>query len=58
MLPKTGAYVESYDGKTKWIYFLMEDNDLLQKLILIGIKSALISKKSLIASMPNPSCMA
>ena len=31
MLPKTSAYVKSYDGHTKWIYFLIEDDDLLEK---------------------------
>ena len=31
MLPKTSAYVQSYDGKTKWMYFLIEDDDLLEK---------------------------
>ena len=31
MLPKTSAYVKSYDGKTKWMYFLIEDDDLLEK---------------------------
>ena len=25
MLPKTSAYVKSYDRKTKWMYFLTED---------------------------------
>ena len=30
MLPKTSAYVKSYDGQTKWMYFLTED-DLLGK---------------------------
>ena len=30
MLPKTSAYVKSYDGQTKWMYFLIED-DLLEK---------------------------
>ena len=29
MLPKTSAYVQCYDGKTKWMYFLIEDVDLL-----------------------------
>ena len=28
MLPKTSAYVKSYDGQTKWMYFLIEDDDL------------------------------
>ena len=31
MLPKTSAHVKSYDGQTKWVYFLIEDNDLLEK---------------------------
>ena len=30
MLPKTSAYVKSYDGKAKWIYFLIEDDGLLK----------------------------
>ena len=31
MLPKTNAYVKSYDGQTKWMYFLIEDDYLLEK---------------------------
>ena len=31
LLPKINAYVKSYDGKTKWMYFLIEDVDLLEK---------------------------
>ena len=31
MLPETRAYVKSYDGQTKWMYFLIEDYDLLEK---------------------------
>ena len=31
MLPKTTAYVKSYDGQTKWMYFLIENDDLLEK---------------------------
>ena len=31
MLPKTSAYVKSCDGQIKWIYFLIEDDDLLEK---------------------------
>ena len=31
MFPKTSTYVKSYDGKTKWMYFLIEDDDLLEK---------------------------
>ena len=42
MLLKASNYVKSYDGQTKWMYFLIEDCDLLENLILFGIKSALI----------------
>ena len=31
MLLKISAYVKSYDGQTKWMYFLIEDDDLLEK---------------------------
>ena len=31
MLPKTTAYVKIYDGQTIWMYFLTEDDDLLEK---------------------------
>ena len=31
MLLKTSAYVKRYDGQTKWMYFLIEDDDLLEK---------------------------
>ena len=26
-----GAYVKGYDGQTKWMYFLIEVDDLLEK---------------------------
>ena len=38
MLPKTSAYANSYDGRTKWMYFLIEDDDLLEKLNTIWDK--------------------
>ena len=31
MLPKSSACVKSYDGPTKWMHFLIEDDDLLEK---------------------------
>ena len=31
MLPETSAYVKIYDGQTKWMYFLIEDDDFLGK---------------------------
>ena len=30
MLPKTRAHVKNYDGQTKWMNFLIEDDDLLE----------------------------
>ena len=30
MLPKTSAYVKIYDRQTIWMYFLIEDDDLLE----------------------------
>ena len=47
MLPKTSAYVKRYDVETKWMYFLIEDDNLR----LFGLKSVLILKKKLIASL-------
>ena len=31
MLPKASDYVKIYDGQIKWIYFLIEGDDLLEK---------------------------
>ena len=31
MFSKMRAYVKSYDGKTNWMYFLIEHDDLLEK---------------------------
>ena len=31
ILPRTKAYVKSYDDQTKWMYFLNEDDDLWKK---------------------------
>ena len=30
ILPKTSTYVKSCDGKTKWMYFLIEEDELLE----------------------------
>ena len=46
MLSKTGMYVKSYDGQTKSMYFLTEDNNLLEKYNIIWDKvSANIIKR-------------
>ena len=38
MLPKTSAYVKSYNGQTKWMYFLVEVDGLLEKYKIIWDK--------------------
>ena len=45
MLPKTSAIVKSYDKKTKWIYFLIEDDDLSEKYSTIWDKVSSDIKK-------------
>ena len=45
MLPKTTAYVKSYDGQTKWMYFLIKDDDLLEKYSTIWNKVSADIKK-------------
>ena len=45
MLPKTSAYVKSYDRQTKWRYFLIEDNGLLKKYNTIWDKISADIKK-------------
>ena len=53
MLPKTSAYVKGHDGQSKWMYFLIEDDDLLEKYNAIWDKVRTeIKKKNLIASLP------
>ena len=42
MLPKTSAYLNCYEGQTKWMYFFIEDNELNYNIILFGINSTLI----------------
>ena len=31
MLPKPRAYVKRYNGQTKWMHFLIDNDDLLKK---------------------------
>ena len=45
MLPKTSAYVKSYDGLVKQMYFFIEDDDLLEKYNTIWDKVSLDIKK-------------
>ena len=43
MLLKKKAYMKSYDGQTKWMYFLMMTDS--KNIILFGKKSAQMLKK-------------
>ena len=60
MLPKMNAYVKSYDGQTKWMYFLIEDCDLVKKYntnqdkFSTDIKKKLIARQSTIKNFQNP----
>ena len=47
MLPKTRACVEGYDGQIEWIYFLIEDDDLLEKYDTIWNKVSADIKKGI-----------
>ena len=50
MLTKSSAYGKSYDGQTRWMYFLIEDDELLEKYSTIWDKFYADMKKNLIAS--------
>ena len=45
MLPKTNTYVKIYDKQTKWMYFFIEDVDLLEKYNTIWDKVSASIKK-------------
>ena len=45
ILPKTSACEKSYDGQTKWMYFLIEDDDLSEKYKTIWDKFSADIKK-------------
>ena len=51
MLLKISVYLKSYDGQTKWMYFLTEDDDLLEKYNTIWDKVSTDIKKNLIVSL-------
>ena len=51
MLPKTNAYVKSYDEQIKWMYFFIEDDDILKKYNTIWDKVSADIKRILIASL-------
>ena len=51
MFPKTSVYVKSYDGQTKWMRFLIEDDDLLEKYNTLWDKVSADIEKELIARL-------
>ena len=51
MLPKMLPYVKCCDTETRWMYFLIEDDDLLKKYNTIWDKVSADIKKNLIVSL-------
>ena len=47
MLSKTSAYAKGYDGQNKWIWFLIEGDDLLEKYNTIWDSESVCNKKIL-----------
>ena len=48
ILPRTSAYVKSYDDEAKWMHSLIEDNETLDRykyITMFEIKSRIVSKK-------------
>ena len=48
MLPKKRSYVKRYDGQIKWMYFLIEDDNLLEKYDNISDKASTDIKKEIV----------
>ena len=44
-LPRKSSYIKGYDGKTKWMYFLIEYDNLLGKYSTICNKGSANIKK-------------
>ena len=42
MLPKTSEYEKLYDEQIKWMFFLTENDNLLETYITIWIKPGLV----------------
>ena len=47
MLSKMSAYVKSYDGKTKWMGFLLKMSICWKNIMIFGIKSVIVLKKNM-----------
>ena len=53
ILPKKSVYVKSYDGRTKWMHFLIEDDDLLEKYNTVWDKVSANIKKEFYSEPVN-----
>ena len=51
MLPKTTTFVKGYHGQTKWMYFLIKGNNLLEKYNTIWDKVSADIRKKMILSL-------
>ena len=51
MLSKISTFAKSYDGQTKWMYFLIGNDNLLQKYSTIWDKISTDKKKDIIANL-------
>ena len=41
ILLKTSSYIKSYCGETIWMYFSIEDDELLKNVMIVGMKLAI-----------------
>ena len=53
LLPKSSDYVKGYDRQTKWVSFLIEDDDLLEKYNSIWDKASAGRKKEYVEPVYN-----
>ena len=53
MLPKRSTYVKNYDGKYKWMSFLIKYDELLKKYNHVWNKVSNCIKKNLIENLPT-----
>ena len=50
MLPKMSTYTRNFD-ETRYMFFFIKDNELLENIMKFGIKSVRLFKKNLIVSL-------
>ena len=50
MLPKMSTYTRNFDD-TRYMFFFIKDNELLENIMKFGIKSVRLFKKNLIVSL-------